>query len=73
VAATADLELMAPPTLGSRRKYADDDARRLLWVSFSFFVGGSASASDFDTVERKISNSHSPGIHASATIPLTRR
>ena len=40
MAATADLELSATAALASRRGSAADNARRLLWLSFAFFVAG---------------------------------
>src|SRR5438046_10278043 len=38
--ATADLELLAPAAAPSRHSSAAYDWRRLLWVSFAFFVAG---------------------------------
>jgi hypothetical protein len=40
MAATADLELSAPLAAQSPRTSVADDARRLLWLSFAFFVAG---------------------------------
>jgi hypothetical protein len=40
MAATADLEFSAPAALRSRQTSVADDARRVLWLSFAFFVAG---------------------------------
>jgi hypothetical protein len=47
MAVTADLGLSAP-ALPSRRRSGADDARRLVWVSFAFFVAGAGLGVGWD-------------------------